>query len=321
MSAPPVEAATARTPVHRRARRLAEAGVLLTILIWSLNFVVVKVAIGALGPMTFTGTRFVIASLTLLAILRWRNGTVRPPAGRTLQLLGLGAIGFGVYQVLWTFGLTRIGAGELALIVATSPVLVALLAGAVGMDVLSAPKLAGALIAFAGVAVVIAGGRDLSLGSSLIGDALTLGAAIAWAVYTVGGTRILRHVDPLEATTWTVVGGSLILVPLGVLEAATRPSDGMSPAMLLALLYSGMLAVGISNVLVFNAVRFVGPTRASAMQLLLPAGAVALGALLLDEPVGLPQVVGGVVIVLGVWLTRRPVVAPAAIRARLSSTG
>jgi drug/metabolite transporter (DMT)-like permease len=76
--------------------------------------------------------------------------------------------------------------------------------------------------------------------------------------------------------------------------------------------------VGISNVLVFNAVRFVGPTRASAMQLLLPAGAVALGALLLDEPVGPPQVVGGVVIVLGVWLTRRPSVVPAAIRARLA---
>ena len=54
------------------------------------------------------------------------------------------------------------------------------------MDRLTAPKLAGALIAFAGVAVVIGGSQALSLGSSLVGDVLTLGAAVLWAVYTVG---------------------------------------------------------------------------------------------------------------------------------------
>ncbi len=76
-------------------------------------------------------------------------------------LFVLGLLGFGCYQVLWTTGLTQIGAGDSALIVASSPVLVALLAGAVGMDRLTAPKLAGALIAFAGVAVVIAAGQGL----------------------------------------------------------------------------------------------------------------------------------------------------------------
>jgi drug/metabolite transporter (DMT)-like permease len=74
-------------------------------------------------------------------------------------------------------------------------------------------------------------------------------------------------------------------------------------------------------VLVFNAIRYVGPTAAAATQFLMPAGAVALGALLLNEPVGLPQVAGGVVIVLGVGLTRRPSVMPAAVRSRLALLG
>jgi drug/metabolite transporter (DMT)-like permease len=311
----PPPSAGSRT--SRRARRLAEAGVLATVLIWSANFVVVKAAIGVMGPLTFTGARYVVASLTLLAILRWRQGTIRPPAGRGLVLIGLGMLGFGLYQVLWTIGLTQISAGDSALIVAASPVLVALLAGAVGMDVLSPPKLAGAMIAFAGVAVVITGGQGLSLGSSLLGDGLTLGAATLWAVYTVGGTRILRHVDPLQATTWTVIGGSLIIVPLGLVDAAAGGSRGLSPATVVAIVYSGAFAAGIANVLVFNAIRFVGPTRATAMQFLVPAGAVALGAVFLAETVGLPQVLGGVVIVFGVWLTRRPAIVSAAVRARL----
>jgi drug/metabolite transporter (DMT)-like permease len=301
----------------RRARRLAEAGVLATVLIWSANFVVVKAAIGVMGPLTFTGARYLVASLTLLAILYWRQGSFRPPAGRGLVLISLGMLGFGLYQVLWTIGLTQISAGDSALIVAVSPVLVALLAGAVGMDVFSPPKLAGALIAFAGVAVVITGGQGLSLGSSLLGDGLTLGAATLWAVYTVGGTRVLRHVDPLAATTWTVIGGSLIIVPLGLVDAAAGGGRGLSPATVVAIVYSGAFAAGIANVLVFNAIRFVGPTRATAIQFLVPAGAVVLGAVFLGETVGLPQVLGGAVIVLGVWLTRRPAIVSAAVRARL----
>ena len=139
----------------------------------------------------------------------------------------------------------------------------------------------GALIAFAGVAVVIGGSQALSLGSSLAGDALTLGAAVLWAVYTVGASRVVRRIDPLRATTWTVVGGTCLLVPLGIAEAGTSPPVEVTPAAILAILYSGALAAGIANVFVFNAIRDVGPTRATAMQFLVPAGAVVLGAVFL----------------------------------------
>ena len=93
--------------------------------------------------------RYVVAALTLLAILRWRTGSLRWPAGYGRQLFLMGALGFGAYQLLWSLGLTQITAGDSALLIAASPVFTALLAGAVGMDRLTPPKLAGALIAFA----------------------------------------------------------------------------------------------------------------------------------------------------------------------------
>ena len=322
-AAPPPGAGAIDGPARPRGtsreRRLAEAGLLATALLWSANFVVVKATIGVLGPLSFTGLRYGVASITLLLLLKWRLGTFRWPAGHGLQLLGMGLLGFGAYQVLWTIGLTQITAGNSALLVAISPVLTALLAGAVGMDRLTAPKLAGALISFTGVALVIGASHELSLGTSLVGDLFTLTAAALWAVYTVLGARILRVVDPLQATTWTVVGGSLLLVPLGAWELATQPPDSFPVAAVVAILYSGALAAGVANVLVFRAIRVVGPTRVAATQFLVPACAVALGAVFLAEPVGIAQLVGGAVIVLGVWLTRRQRILPAALRARLSS--
>lgn len=315
LSAPP-HVHVRPTPAQRR---LAETGVLATVAIWSANFVVVKATIGVLGPLSFTSLRYVVAAVTLLAILRWRTGSIRVPRGYGRHLFLMGAMGFGAYQVLWTVGLTQITAGDSALLIAASPVFVALLAGAVGMDRLTAPKLSGALIAFAGVAVVIASGHELSLGASLLGDALTLSAAALWAVYTVAGARIMRVVDPLQATVWTVVSGAVVLAPLGAWELTTSPPASFPPEAILAILYSGALAAGIANVFVFFAIRLIGPTRVTATQFLVPAGAVVLGAIFLQEPVGPPQVVGGAIIVLGVWLTRRPSVLPGALRARLSS--
>ena len=304
-----------------RERRMAEAGVLAVVVIWSANFVVVKAAITELGPFTFTSLRYVVAALTLLAILRWRTGTLRWPAGYGRQLFLMGALGFGAYQLLWSLGLTQITAGDSALLIAASPVFTALLAGAVGMDRLTPPKLAGALIAFTGVAVVIAGGHELSLGASHVGDLLTLGAAGLWAVYSTAGARILRTVDPLPATTWTVVAGAVVLLPFGAWEASNSAPVSFTPEVIMAIAYAGALAAGISNVFVFNAIRLVGPTRVTTTQFLVPAGAVILGAMFLDEPIGLGQVLGGAIIGLGVWLTRRPSVMPRKVRAGLAPSG
>jgi len=281
--------------------------------------VVVKVAIGVFGPLTFTSLRYLIAVATLFLIIRLRTGTIRRPEGTWVQLMLLGVVGFGMYQLVWSLGLTRIPAGDSALIVAVSPVLVALFAGVLGMDRLTPPRLAGALVAFSGVAVVVASTSGLTLGASLVGDLLTLAAAVCWAIYTLLGTRFLRRgVDPLQATAWSVLGGALFLLPFGVFEAFNAPAPPViGIAAVVAVLYSGAMAAGIANVLIFRAIRVVGPTRVTASQFLVPFGAVILGSLFLSEPIGPAQLVGGAIIVLGIWLTRRRALLPGRVRVRV----
>jgi drug/metabolite transporter (DMT)-like permease len=291
-------------PHVARERRLAEIAVLGVMVLWAANFIVVKTAVAVLPPVGFTFLRFSLASTTLLILLRWREGSIGLPRRDLIAICGLGALGFGVYQILWTTGLTTIAAGDSALIIASTPVLVAFLAVLARSDVLTPGKLVGGIVSFGGVALVIASGQGLSLGGSLAGEAITLLASVCWAIYTAFGAPFLRRHSPLRTTTWATVAGTIVLAPIAASQLATVDASQLTPGVLGAILYSGFLAAGVANVIVLNGVRVVGPTRTAAYQFLVPALAVLLAFLFLSEQIRPGQVIGGLVIVAGVLITR-----------------
>jgi len=278
--------------------------VLLVVVCWAANFVIVKAAIADVPALVFTGIRYLLASGSLLLLLRLRTGSLLIPRRDLAVALVLGALGFGIYQVLWISGLRTITAGESALLVATSPVIVALVAAAIGVESLSLGRSAGVLVSFVGVSIVIGAGGGLALGASLVGDLLTLGGTVAWAAYTAFTARAMRRIDAVPLTAWAVVGGTLVVVPLAAWEAVTGPAFDLGPASLAAIAYSGILAAGLANVLIAHGVRLVGPTPVTVLQYGVPPLAVVLGAVFLREEIRPGHVLGGAVIVLGVVLMR-----------------
>jgi drug/metabolite transporter (DMT)-like permease len=286
-------------------------------IVWAANFIVVKDALRTLPPVGFTFLRYGLASIALLAILRVTEGSIRPPRPDTLRILFLGGFGFGLYQILWTTGLQSIPAGDSALIIASTPVLVAVLAVVSGADTLTPMKFAGAALSFLGVVIVIAAGVGIELTGSATGSALTLAAAACWASYTAFAAPVLRRHSPLVLTAWATVGGTIVLFPIGLAQllapgALDEIVGGRLVPIALAITYSGVLAAALANIIVFNGVRLLGPTRVITLQSFVPAMAVVLAYLFLGEPIRPAQVVGGAVIVLGVALTRRASRMPAA---------
>ena len=282
--------------------------------LWAGNFIVVKGVVTLLPPVGFTFLRYLVASATVLALLKWRDGSLSLPRSDLIRIGILGVIGFGCYQILWSVGIQTISAGDSALLIATTPVFTAVLAAATGADTLSPLRLAGAMLSFLGVAIVIGSGPGFDLGASLVGDVLTLGAAMCWAIYTSFGANVLRRHSPLKTTTWAIVAGTLFLAPLGLAQLATvgvkggleaAVATGAIVAIVLAILYSGILAAGTANVVIFHAIKLVGPTRITALQSLVPAMAVVLAAIFLGEPIRIGQILGGIVIIAGVAILRR----------------
>jgi drug/metabolite transporter (DMT)-like permease len=287
-----------------------EAAVLAVMVVWAANFVVVKDVLGSMPPVGFTFLRYTLAAASLLLILRWSHEPVRLPRRDALRIGLLGGLGFGVYQILWTVGLTSIPAGDSALIIASTPVFTAVIAVLLGTDTLNVPRAIGVAMSFVGVVLVIAAGVGIELSGSPIGFALTLGATLCWATYTAFGAKVLRRYSPLVLTTWATIGGVVVLAPIGIAQlaqpGAVDVDDGTGLlAIVLAIVYSGVLAAALANVIVFRGVQLLGPTRITTIQALVPAFAVVLAYLFLQEPIRPVQVVGGAIIVAGVALTRR----------------
>lgn len=277
--------------------------------VWAANFVVVKDVLSVMPPVGFTFSRYFLAAITLLAILRWSEGRIALPRPDTLRITALGGLGFGAYQMLWTTGLVTIPAGDSALLIAAAPVFTAVIAAAIGTDTLNPTKAVGVVLSFLGVVLVVGAGVGIDLQGDPIGFALTLAAAVCWATYTAVGARVLRRHSPLVLTTWASVGGAVVLAPVGIgqLVASGFPSAAQTaqlPLIVLAVVYSGVFAAAISNIIVFNGVRLLGPTRVITAQSLTPALAVVLAFLFLREPIRIGQLVGGAVILAGVALTR-----------------
>ncbi len=285
-------------------RRLAEVALLLLMLSWAVNFIVVKGTGDEIPPMTFGAVRFTVGGLLLLGLLRWREGTIRLPRADVVPIAILGVLGFGIYQVLWASAIQLITAGDSALLIAATPVLAVLIAVIARSDHLTTAKLAGALLSFVGVAVVV--GRGASGDQfSLLGDLVTLAAAACWAVYTSYIARYLRRHSALAIAAWAALFGAMFLWPFGLVAALSVDWGRVGPLAYGGWLYSAALSAGLGNIILYDAIRLLGPARATAFQFLVPLFTVIIGALILAEPVRAAQVIGGTIIVAGVLLTRR----------------
>jgi drug/metabolite transporter (DMT)-like permease len=299
------------TPPSARTRRLAEIAILLVMLTWGANVVAVKTIISDVPPVLFAFVRFGAAFLVLLGVLRLREGSVGLPRGDVLPLLLLGLAGFGLYQDLWATALGRTTASNSALITAGTPVSTMLIAAAIGSDKLSPTKALGALIGLSGVVVVVGATHGFGFSGASSGDLLTFAATICWACYVAFGAPVLRRHSPLRTATWAIGFGCLGMLPLAVWQVGSLDVSRIHAGTIGLFLFCALLAGAAANVVMFEAVKVLGPARAMLFQFLVPAFAVALSALLLGEAIVVGQLVGGLVIVIGIlvassrWLGRR----------------
>ena len=264
----------------------------------------IKYLIGVLPPVSISFFRFGIPVVFLLLATWLREGSLLMPRRDLVTILLLGALGFGIYQVLWSTALRSTGAGESALIVAATPVLTALFAALVGTDSLSREKVVGIAVSLSGVLIVVASGHPLTFDSGLLGPAMTLLASGAWAVYVALGATLLRRHSPLKTTSWAVIGGLCVMAPFGLIPLIGFDLAAVPLGAWALLLFSAIVSVGVANVVTLHGVRLLGPTRVTSYQFLTPFITLVLAALLLAEPILPGQVLGGVVIGLGIVVAR-----------------
>jgi drug/metabolite transporter (DMT)-like permease len=135
------------------------------------------------------------------------------------------------------------------------------------------------------------------------GDFINLGGLVGWAAYTVYGRRVLATYSPALTTTGAYILGTMIVIPAAVIASPFFPAPRLaSPIGWFVVISQGVLGA-IAHVWWYRAVHVVGASRAATFMNLQPVVGVALAAALLAERVGPWDVLGGLLVLLGVALT------------------
>lgn len=269
-----------------------------SVLAWGLNFALMKVLVGQLPPHAMNSLRTLIAGVIFLLLWRFRE---RLSWRDWLIVGGIGMLGNVAYQSLFLEAVPRLSASYNTIVSTTGPVWVALISAWWLRERLSWLGYAGFALSLSGVVALSWGGEGRL---ELLGVLFSLGAALIWAIYTVASRWFGQRYRLL---TWTGVGFIVGMLPywLWHVPEVNLESSPLSPLVLLGITASAVFALVLAFLSWVRAVQLLGPVRVAPFQYLTPLVGVTAGVLLLGETLTWIDVLAGVVILLGVFITQR----------------
>ncbi len=279
---------------------------LLATLFWAINFSIIKIALREFSPGGFNGLRLFFSSLILLLVLWVSKEGFALSRPDFWKVLGLGLVGCSVYQTLFIRGISLTSASNTSLVMAMTPVLIALFASLFKYEKIPPLGWIGILISFAGFYLVVAkqGGSFDWTWKSLRGDLLIFAGNICWALYTVFSKPLLERIPPLKLSTLTLSLGTLFYLPFAAKDIRRLPWSEVSLGGWASLLYSGLFAIVISIIIWYASLRRVGNSKTGIYGNITPVFAALFAYLFLSERITPFQMIGALVIFSGFYLTR-----------------
>lgn len=266
-----------------------------------------KIALGPFSPVETSVFRGIGALIILIPLWKWKERSVSfsKKDWRNFFLLGLGVLGNHLFVL---FGLQFIGAGAAGIIIGASPAITAFLSSLILKDVPLRVIWIGCFVSFLGVLGITGRSAVDGVGSNpWFGGVLVFSALVSWALYTIGCRKTMERFSPITVT-WTTLMISLIFeIPLLTFNHKMLVSgiETVSITGWLALLYVMVFATAVGQQAWLYGVKGIGPSRAGIFGNLIPVSALFFSLIILGEPVGIREISGIGLILLGVWLVDR----------------
>jgi drug/metabolite transporter (DMT)-like permease len=290
-----VDSRESTTDGSMKSFRVLAAG-LGVVVLWATAFPAIRVAAPALGVSGLSFLRLAVAAIALLAIAPFAH-VRRPERAHVLLVVAAAFFGMTAYQLLLNEGELHVPAGTASIVVASAP-LVSVAIATLGLgERLTVAKIAGSIIAIAGVVVVCLSRSGASFTSAIW---IVIGAAVVQGIYHPLTKPLLRTRSGLEVATYAMVAGAVMALPLlpwGWDRLVTAPLSAWGSALYLALMPS---ALGF--VLWGYAVANLPMATSTSLLYLVPAVAVLIAFVWLGEVPYASELLGGLVVVAGVVL-------------------
>jgi drug/metabolite transporter (DMT)-like permease len=298
--------------------RRIEGLLVLMVLIWGVNYSVIKRAFDEIPPQPFNALRLTIASAVFLTAIRIARGRARRQTGPIpsvfftphplttrdrIDLVWLGLIGHCVYQFCFVGGVAQTSVSNAALIIGATPVAIAVISALLGREHIAPLHWIGAAVSVTGIYFVVGYGAEFA-GATWQGDLLIMLSVGCWSAYTLGAGRLIARHSPLFVTGMTMAIGGIPYVAVTLPQFVALDAGRVSAWTWASLVLSALLALNVAYFIWYMGVQRIGAARTSMYSNVVPIVAIGAAALWLGEPVGPIKILGAAAVLTGVFLTR-----------------
>jgi drug/metabolite transporter (DMT)-like permease len=273
--------------------------------VWSLNYIVGKITLKHIDGLTLAVFRAEVVAAMLLVIYFAQHGRKPLRARDVWTFVYLGFFGYLVNQGCFVIGLSRTTSGHSVIIIAAAPIIILLLASALRLEKLTAAKVAGMAICFAGVVLLETDQGSPMHSPLLLGDLITLAGILGFSIYTVLGKKVAAAYDSISMNTFNAAVAAILLSPLAVRQGIRLNWKSVGWAGWAGLLYMAALSAVVGYLLFYWLLRHMEASRVVALNYFQPVVVVLLSIPLLGErPTG-RLLASAALVLLGVSLAER----------------
>ena len=269
----------------------------------ALTFPIAKYGLAIIEPFTFAFYRFVLSALVLLGVTRFRSRT--PPIEKKdyWKIIGLGLLAIPLNQSAYLFGQKLTGAGHGALLYATAPIWI-FLGGLVYLkEKFAARRVVGVVLGLMGVTIIMTSGA-IELGPKyLLGDVIIFIAVLAWSAFTILGRPLVLKYGAFRVTAYALASGSAMYFPFGFYRAVIFDYNSTHLGAWLTVVYAALGVSVAAYVLWCWLLKYMEATKIAVFHNLQPVVASGAAFIFLNEPIGWPFIIGGIIVLSGVIIT------------------
>lgn len=279
-------------------------------IIWGFNFICLKILYRPEVGFTVPGmlsVRYIIMFVGLGLCLLFLEKDWRIDREDWKYLLIFAIITVGIYQYLFAKAIELTSASESALLISTAPIWAFLISLAIGLEKFDSRRLAGVLVGFLGIGLVIyggAGGQNIPQ-THILGDGVMIIAAILWAAYAVFSPPLLKKYSPMKIVAWVHILGAVMLIPIGFGDMMKVDLLHLGLVPWVCILQYSVLAGVYAFIIWYQGVQKIGAAQTMLFQYLVPPLALAAAYLILHEVPTWMQMLGMGVTLIGIHLARK----------------
>jgi drug/metabolite transporter (DMT)-like permease len=282
-----------------KSKRIPHLMAITLMIIWSLSYLSIKVIAEEVSPTLSAFYRFALAAIILFIILKVKYPEEKILKEDKFKLFLGGVFGIAIYFIFENYAVAYTSASNVAILIASIPVFTLFSQRMIYKEKMTYGKIFGATLSLVGIVIIIASKERVSLFSrGSIGDLMTLGAVFSWIIYNMVCSNFKGNYKSITITTYQVLWGALLLSPSLFFSTLQMPSAKV----VMNLGFLSIFCSCIGYIVYVYCLKELGATVITTYINLQPIMSLIAAAIIIKEAITIWQVIGCMVIIMGVTL-------------------